>query len=237
MSVKSLSIVAAAALALCAGTAQAATQNAFANGGFEDAAVAAGQFAQGWRGTNGPTPGNRTMDEARTGSWSALMRVVDPGFGGSGIVQNSVDDGGLLALDPSNWGTSPTLSFWAKGNASITGNVNYSLRYLDSVGNILNPVVNTSFQGSINQNTWTEITKAGVVIPVNTTAVFLEMTLATGPTGPTTNLDGSFTDYGQARVYIDDISLTVAAIPEPSTYALMLAGLAGVGFLARRRRA
>ncbi|MBA2723993.1 MAG: DUF4394 domain-containing protein [Methylibium sp.] len=31
--------------------------------------------------------------------------------------------------------------------------------------------------------------------------------------------------------------LTVAAIPEPSTYALMLAGLAGVGFMARRRSA
>jgi hypothetical protein len=31
--------------------------------------------------------------------------------------------------------------------------------------------------------------------------------------------------------------LTVSAVPEPSTYALMLAGLAGVGFLARRRRA
>ena len=38
-------------------------------------------------------------------------------------------------------------------------------------------------------------------------------------------------------VLIDDIYLGVAAIPEPSTYALMLAGLAGVGLLARRRRA
>jgi hypothetical protein len=28
----------------------------------------------------------------------------------------------------------------------------------------------------------------------------------------------------------------VAAVPEPSTYALMLAGLVGVGYLARRRQ-
>ncbi len=32
------------------------------------------------------------------------------------------------------------------------------------------------------------------------------------------------------------LGLTVAAIPEPETYALMLLGLAGVGFMARRRR-
>ena len=28
----------------------------------------------------------------------------------------------------------------------------------------------------------------------------------------------------------------VAAIPEPETYALMIAGLAAIGFIARRRR-
>ncbi|MCB1995276.1 MAG: PEP-CTERM sorting domain-containing protein, partial [Rhodoferax sp.] len=32
---------------------------------------------------------------------------------------------------------------------------------------------------------------------------------------------------------VDD--LTVAAVPEPGTYAMLLAGLAAVGFVARRR--
>ena len=32
------------------------------------------------------------------------------------------------------------------------------------------------------------------------------------------------------------VVMTVTPIPEPSTYALMLAGLGAVGFMARRRR-
>lgn len=45
------------------------------------------------------------------------------------------------------------------------------------------------------------------------------------------------TFYGQRNVTwptVDD--LTVAAVPEPGTYAMLLAGLAAVGFMARRRQ-
>jgi hypothetical protein len=38
------------------------------------------------------------------------------------------------------------------------------------------------------------------------------------------------------RISLDKPLGIAAAIPEPSTYALMLAGLAGVGFVAKRRR-
>ena len=38
-----------------------------------------------------------------------------------------------------------------------------------------------------------------------------------------------------AFTYLDDVSLT-AAVPEPSTWAMMILGFAGVGFMAYRRR-
>ena len=36
--------------------------------------------------------------------------------------------------------------------------------------------------------------------------------------------------------FLDDVSLNVAAVPEPSTWAMMILGFAGVGFVAYRRR-
>ena len=45
-------------------------------------------------------------------------------------------------------------------------------------------------------------------------------------------VDDQFTD----NVANSGISINVAVVPEPGTYALMLAGLAAVGFLAKRRR-
>ena len=47
-----------------------------------------------------------------------------------------------------------------------------------------------------------------------------------------------FADAGTANTYggsLDNVSL-VAAVPEPETYALMLAGLGAVGFMSRRRK-
>jgi hypothetical protein len=48
--------------------------------------------------------------------------------------------------------------------------------------------------------------------------------------------DISFTANGQMKDQTYSIELVTAPIPEPETYALMLAGLGVVGFMARRRR-
>lgn len=54
------------------------------------------------------------------------------------------------------------------------------------------------------------------------------------PNGSTLDLSLSTEQHGFA--YVSETSLTVAAVPEPSTYAIALAGLAVIGGVARRRR-
>ena len=58
--------------------------------------------------------------------------------------------------------------------------------------------------------------------------------------GSTTNWlfayeDGSDWDYNDMAVKVESIAATTA-VPEPETYALMVAGLAAVGFMSRRRK-
>lgn len=224
MTIKSLTIVAAAALALCASAAQA--QNRFANGGFEIGQTTVPgdpdpvpnvdpSKAQGW------IPAAQGYDrsaDAHSGSFSALVHQLSSDNAGV-MFQNSKATGGMGSLTP---GDSLTLSFWAK--AAVPDSVSfynfvYSLRYLNDNGNILASTGNVNFGGDINSSTWSPILSSPLVVPAGATAAFLEFSAAGG---------------GRLGAFqIDDVAL----VPEPSTYAMLLAGLGFVGFMARRRAA
>ena len=220
-----LAACAALALAGLAASADAATTNGFANGGFETAAAGAGQVAAGWLAA--PT-GNPALwsDDAHTGSHSALL-TVPRGFGASTLFQDS--QGNLPALTAVNVGDTPLLTFWAKGDVSTTGNANFWLRYMGAGGILLDSGAQ-SFGGGLSRDDWTQVSFEGAAIPVGTTSVMLEINTAVGPL-----LDGRANE-----VHVDDVDLaltTAAAVPEPGSDALLLAGLATVGAIARRRRA
>jgi hypothetical protein len=211
MSIKSFSIVAAAAMSLFTGAASAVT-NGFANGGFE--VVGTSTPAASWLAA---ASGYSLSTDARSGSFSA--QLSSPLLNAAIMEQNSAKDGGLPALTV---GDTPTFSFWAKGSAGSRGNVNFQLRYLDGIGNILAQSGPVFFQGDINTSGWTQISYDLGPVPLGASAAFVLFAQAPG--------DGTM-----GTVRIDDLVLGV--VPEPGTYALMLAGLVGVGAIARRRRA
>ena len=91
MSFKSLSIVAAAAMALCGGAVQAQTVNGFANGGFETAGVISP--ASAWLKA---ASGYSLSADAHSGLLSA--QLASAAFNAAIMLQNSIEQGGLPAL-------------------------------------------------------------------------------------------------------------------------------------------
>jgi hypothetical protein len=224
MSMK-VTMIAAAALALCAGAAQAA--EGFVNGGFETAGSTTP--AEAWL-PGGSVGYARVAGEGVGGSFAAQISAnVD--FASAVVLQNAVEQGGLPTLLV---GDTPMLSFMAKGFQGDTGNAGFSLRYLTSTGAIVYNSGFVGFGGSINPNTYTKVEFTGAPVGQAGLAAFLEISNNIGPVSFGCGEGGKF-PCAPGNVFVDDVSLTVA-VPEPSTYALMLAGLAGVGLLAKRRR-
>jgi hypothetical protein len=111
-------------------------------------------------------------------------------------------------------GTAYTLSFWYS-NRTDTAVATNGLSFGLGNGWIAAPGLAANNSGD---NQWSQVNYNFIAGGATTTLSFM----ATG------NNDS----YGSS---LDNISVT-AAIPEPSTYALMFGGLAAVGFVARRRR-
>jgi hypothetical protein len=104
----------------------------------------------------------------------------------------------------------------AVGTVNAGGLLDFSFR--DGTGSSLHNSLGASFTGASNPS-------------------FLILGSNVATSGQTSYLLG-YNDSFRGDADFDDIvvKVSVSPIPEPSTYALMLAGLAAVGFVARRRR-
>ncbi|MFG6439596.1 PEP-CTERM sorting domain-containing protein [Roseateles sp. LKC17W] len=213
---------AAIATLFLAGAAGAATTNGIANGGFE---VVNGNQPVGWVGADSSAP--VLSNDAHSGAHAMLLSVPG-GFGGSGLLQDSIAHGGLAALTVANVGDTPVLSFWAKGDVSPTGNAKFGLSYLGDNGVLYDSGLQY-FHSDLSGTTWKQISFQAAAIPTGAKAVYLLLNTAVGP----------LQDGRVNAVYIDDVQLTLttAPVPEPETYALLIAGLGVVAAVARRRRA
>lgn len=221
-----LNLKARAALAtlLCAGAASAATTNGIANGGFE-AVDPVTQLPLGWSLGDSSPP--TLSSDAHTGAHSMLLSRPG-GFGGSSLEQYSVSGGGLPPLTAANVGDTPWLSFWVKGDVSLTGNAKYSVSYLGAGDVVLYDSGLQHFLEGEAWADWTQVSFQTAAIPAGAQSVRFYLNTAVGPL-----LDGRVN-----AIYVDDVQLTLttAPVPEPETYALLIAGLGVVAAVARRRR-
>ncbi|MBI5335869.1 MAG: PEP-CTERM sorting domain-containing protein [Burkholderiales bacterium] len=217
----------AVAAALAAGGAQAATvANATGTGTliFTDAVISA--FAAGGVAISPIAPATWTAPAATTPVGEIVVN-------GSNAVQSVTTSGGLYQQSTPNF-------------TNTGGNISVTNLKVDFTSNTIYANVSGANGLVANPNlalfTFSTVTGATTIAgpgTYNTTISGLSMTAA-GKAAYATGLGlnaigqsvlGAISDYGRI-----ESSITVSAVPEPSTYALMGIGLAGVAFMARRRK-
>jgi Protein of unknown function (DUF642)/PEP-CTERM motif len=185
-----------------------ASPNLVTNGSFEDNILANGTWSIF---TTTQVPGWVADDQIEIRN-----NVVGTAESGNNYVELDADHNSSMHQSiATTAGDTYTLSFYFS-NRTGTANATDGLSFNIGTGEIFLPPL---AENNTGDNVWTLYTGEFVATSANTVLTF-----------SADNLSDSF------GTSIDNVSVT-AAVPEPETYALMLAGLACLGFVARRRKA
>lgn len=236
------------ALGLVAAGPAAAATDLIQNGGFEADGIET-TFISGWStfsdgiiggvttatGTASPISGYSTVGP-KSGNWYGLLDSFQPSANAliqsfsTGAVTSAVltfrlfvnDQGGTSAIHPSG------LDYTTGGSYDLNQHVRIdilsaSASPFDTGAGVVKSMYVLGDTGIDNPN------------PYQKFSFDLTSVLASG---------GSFqlrfagvANQAALQIGVDDVALSVTAVPEPETYALMLAGLGLVGAIARRRKA
>jgi len=214
--------IAAATLASVPGVASAAP---FVNGSFEDSVAPLAGFASYGAGTN-------------IGGWVVSQGQIDV-VGANFLAPDFVASDGVYSVDMNGsngtrGGVAQTFDTVANTSYRVTFDLNANV-YDNFVG-IKNVEASAGdFTGVFGYDTslhtqgqpspWTSFS-------FNFTASSASTTLAFESFFP--NATGPGSNFG---ALLDNVNVTVAAVPEPTTWAMMILGMAGVGISMRRRKA
>lgn len=205
------SLVAAIAFAF-AGTAAQASTNLVANGSFEAQSQASGTWSN-YRHITGWTTGPRGVE--------VRNNVVGSAFDGANFIELDTTGNSFIAQTiATTFGEHYTLSFAYSGRPNTGGLRGNSNDILVMWG--LQPVTLVGSNNATGAHQWN--TYSFDVVGSHGAST----TLSLWAVGKSDSLGGS----------LDNVSLisnVTAPVPEPETYALMLAGLAAVATIARRR--
>ncbi len=188
-------------------------------------------FANGQLATVNPLTGAATLVGASTGV-AVLMALVFASDGTGYAASAATNDlykintttGALTTIGSLGFGGIMDLAFDSAGNLYGLSNALYEINTTTGAGSLVTNLANTGLMG----------------LTIDPSGNFLATDYSTSntPLYEINTSDGSLTSLGNTGV-ANAMALTyegVAAVPEPETYAMMLAGLGLLGFLARRRK-